>query len=177
MSEDITVTGSSTPVTIYGTFAGANDYINDQYGPQYTAWLAMTPDDQKRTMITAVRFLESFAWNTTTAADFATRDAIEAFAEAEYELAVLVKANPKLTGNADQGSNVRAVGAGSARVEFFNPTSAAAGSAPLLPPVVDRLVGKYLAARATGVSGGVSSSGSDCPQFGCGPELGRKWPF
>lgn len=168
MSDAITVTGTTTPVTIYGTFAASKDYIASAFGPQYTAWSALFDDDKKRTLIAAVRYLESFAWDTTTAPDFATRDAIAAFPQCEYELAVLVSQDPDLTGSADQGTNVKAVGAGSARVEFFTPQSAAFGNATLMPPIAMRLVGGYLA--SSGVGGGApdgNAAGCESPFSEC----------
>lgn len=177
MSDEITVTGATTAVTIYGTFAAAKDYVLSAYGAQYTTWTALSDDDKKRTLIAAVRYLEAQAWNTTTAADFATRDAIDAFAEAEYELAVLIAGDSTLTQNADAGSNVRAVGAGSARVEFFNPSTAKDGSASTMPAIVDRLVGKYLAARSVTSDGGIAQTGDCESPFACDQQLRRRWPW
>lgn len=182
MSDALTVTGTTTPVTVYGTFAAAKDYIASMFGPAYTAWTALTDDDQKRTLIAAYRFLDAQSWDPTTAGSFAVRDAIAAFPQAEYELAVLVLSNPTLTQNVDQGSNVRAVGAGSARVEFFVPTSAQDGSAPVMPAIVQRLVGQYLASAsvdssiATGTDG-VSAFDVDDDNGNDFDPFGRSWPL
>lgn len=186
MSELITLSTAQTE-TIHGSFAGAKSYIAMTYGATYAAWMALVgvggavDDPKKQTLAAAVRYLNGLGWGDA-AATFALREAIvdvdgrPVFALAEYELAVLVSDDPDITGNVDQGSNVRATGAGAARVEFFNPSSASQGNASVLPPIVDRLIGKYLAARSSSSSGGVSSGGSECPAFGS-PELARRWPF
>jgi hypothetical protein len=176
MSESISVTGVSTPVTIYGTFNAAKDYVAVMYGAAYAAWTALTDDQKKQTLIAALRYLEQQAWDADTAADFATRDAIAAFPQAEYELAVLIADDASMTQNADASSNIRAVGAGSARVEFFNPTSVQSGTASVLPPIVMRLVGQYLAAATVGV--GASGQSGDCENpFSRCADFDRKVPY
>jgi hypothetical protein len=176
MSEAVTVTGRA-PVTIYGTLASALDYIGTMFGPTFTAWIALSADDQKKTLIAALRALDSQAWNPDTAADFATRDAIAVFPQASYELAVMIADDPTITQAQDQGTNVRAVGAGSARVEFFNPTSAQFGTAPILPPTIMRLVGQYLAS-ASSTSGAPEGQAASCESpFSESSEYRRWWPF
>lgn len=182
MSDSLTVTGTTTPVTIYGTYAAAKDYIASTYGPLYTAWTALTPDDQKRTLIAAVRLLEQQSWDPTTASTFAVRDAIAAFGQAEYELAVLIADSPDIVQQHDQGSNVQSAGAGSARVSFFAPTSATDGTATVLPPVVERLVGGYLASADVTTSSIATGTGQ-ASQFDDGDDdaddnlFGRSWPL
>lgn len=176
MSDALTVAGTTTPVTVYGTFAAAKDYIGSMYGAQYAAWTALTDDDKKRTLIAALRWLEQQAWDTVTAANFTARDAIAAFGLAEYELAVLIVGDATLTQNLDTGSNLRSVGAGSARVEFFTPQSLQFGNATVLPPAIMRLVGQYLAASvaATGTPDG---NAADCESpFDDEAEYRRWWP-
>ena len=175
--ETVTLTGGQQ-AQIYGTFAAAGDYVATMFGATYTAWLALQPDQQKQTLIAATRYLDAQAWNADTAGSFAVRDAIEAFPQAAYELAVLVADDDSIIAAADQSSNVRAVGAGSARVEFFNRTSTRDGSAPVLPATLMRLVGQYLASTAaTSAAGGYAVTGSDCPAFGDCAELKRREPF
>jgi hypothetical protein len=178
VSDAITVTGTTTAVTIYGTFAAAKDYIASTYGPQYTTWTALSDDDKKRTLIAALRYLEAFAWDPTTAADFATRDAIAAFPQAEYELAVIVAGDPDVPGNIDQGSNIRGVGAGSARVDFFAPQSALFGTAPVMPQIVQRLVGQYLATSTASSGGAPDGQEASCESpFSPCEEYRRNWPY
>lgn len=179
MSDSLTVTGTTTPVTVYGTYAAAKDYIASAYGPLYTAWTALQPDDQKRTLIAAVRLLEQQSWDPVTAATFVIRDAIAAFGQAEYELAVLIADSPDLVQQHDQGSNVQSAGAGSARVSFFAPTSAADGTATVLPPIVERLIGSYLAS-ADNTSLSIASGTGETSHFDDDdddPPFARTWPL
>lgn len=179
MSEALTVTGSSTPVTIYGTFAAAKDYILSMFGATYDAWAALATDDiKKRTLIAATRYLESMQWDATTAPDFATRDAIAAFPQATYELAVLIADDATLTQGADTGTNIRAVGAGSARVEFFAPQSLQIGNATTMPPLIMRLVGQYLASTTASTGDGALGQAGDCESpFDDEAEYRRWWAF
>lgn len=163
MSEAVTITGVSTPITIYGTFQGAKDYIAAMFGDTYAAWTALVgsgsavDDPKKQTLVAATRYLESWNWDPTTAGSFAARDAIPAFQQAVAELAVLVADDPSVLGARDAGSNIRGVGAGSSRVDFFAPTSAEDGSATVMPVVVQRLIGQYGASASSSIGGGITS--------------------
>ena len=159
MSELVVLTTAQS-ATIYGSYAAAGDYAATMFGTTYAAWRALLPDDQKRTLIAAARFIDAQAWDTNTAATMAIRDAIAAFPQASYELAVLIADDPSVLQTLDQGTNVRVVGAGSARVEFFNPSSAVSGTAPIFPPVLMRLIGRYLALSV--ISTGGAPDGQAC---------------
>lgn len=166
MSEVITVGTASE--TIHGTFDAGVAYISMLYGEAADAWLALPEDSQKRTLASAVRYLNAQNWDD----DYDTfekRDAIAAFAIAEYELAVLIADDASIVAESDQGSNIASLGAGSASISFFHPTTRGADR---LPPVLMRLVGQYLAAsRTRGANGGSGESSdarnpfSDCSDF------------
>lgn len=163
MSETLTLTGGATGQT-YGSFAGATTYIAGMFGDQYETWRDLEPDDQKRTLIAATRFLDRQVW--TEAVDtFALRDAVvvdgaSLFQNACYELAALVADEPTVIAVTDQGSNIQAVDAGGAGVTYFNPTSSRQGTAPRLPQILMDLIGGYLSSSSTGVFGGSGASGS-----------------
>jgi hypothetical protein len=160
VSETLTLTSGSTGLT-YGTLALATTYLDGAIGDVYVAWGNLEPDDQKRTLISATRYLDRQAWNAT-AESFALRDAIAAFPLACYELAALAGSDPSVLVALDQGSNIASVGAGGASVTYFNPTSARFGSAATLPPVAQAMVGGYLATAATsGPRGGYGLAGAD----------------
>jgi len=171
MSEVITLTGGATE-TIHGTFAAAKLYVDMMFGDEADTWRSLaasgslTADDRKKqTLAAAVRFLNALTWGEGYD-EFDERDAVTAFAAAQYELAVLIASDPSIVQQADQGSNIASLGAGSAQIAFFNPTTKGAA---LLPPVVQRLVGSYLAASSlTGPDGGESlSSRADNPFSAC----------
>lgn len=172
MSETITV-GTGTE-DIHGTFAGAQAYVAIMFGDTYDAWTDLTDDQQKKTLAAAVRFLNRQNW----AADydtFAERDAVAAFATAQYELAVMIADDPTVIQAADQGSNIQALNAGSAGITFFNPTT---DGADPLPPVLMALLSGYLAASALdGEDGGESLSSCATNPFSRCKDFERGGPY
>jgi hypothetical protein len=176
MSSIVTVgTGSAT---IYGSLAGAVSYFDMSGSDASVAFraLAATSDEQKRKLVDATRFLNRIGWATgyTT---FALRDALDLgtgdgdaafpFRAASYELAAAAVVDPDVLNVDDQGTNIQSVGAGGAQVTFFSPTSAARGTASLLPRSVMDLIGPYLADAGTGLAGaGTGDSGSCENPFG-----------
>jgi hypothetical protein len=188
MSEVLTVSAGVTGTT-YGTFAGATNYLGASGSESAVAYRGLTDDaDRKRKLIDATRYLNRLGW-ITAYATFAARDALDLgtgdgdtafpFRAACYELAALAVADADVLVVDDQGSNVRAVGAGSARVEFFSPTSAARGTAPLLPSTVLALIGSYLAVNADALDqdGGTGSTGSCVNPFGACADYDRREPY
>lgn len=176
MSEVVTVS-AGVAGTIYGTFAAAEAYLGARYGARYTAWLALADGPQKQTLISATDILNSQDW-IETADTFAERDALDAFVSASYELAALIVEDEDLANVVDQGGNIQSANAGGAGVTFFAPTSARRGSAPLLPPLIMRLVGDYLAAaEALGADGGTGASGDDENPFSRCSDFDRGNPF
>lgn len=161
MSELITLSGGASE-TIHGTYAGSITYIAMLYGDAADAWTALSADNRKRTLAAAVRYLNAQSW--TAAYDtFAERDALTAFASAQYELAVMIAADPSVASTANQGSNISSVSAGGASVSYFNPTI---DGADLLPPVLMRLIGAYLSGGASlTVIGGFGAAGAECNPF------------
>lgn len=157
--------------TIYGTYADSVIYVDAKYGDAYRAWEALAVGDRKRALLSAAAYLDRQDW--IDAYDtFAERDALQAFKDASYELAVLVVGDPDIVMLTDQGTNVSRVYAGGAGVDFANPTSARTGSAPLLPPVLMALIGAYLGGSDVSTAiGGIGSAGgcrnplSDCSDY------------
>lgn len=163
MSSTITLdTGEEE--TIHGTYDAAKSYLGMMLGDPYTTWRAFDTDDQKRTLAMAVRYLNQQAW-AEDADTFAERDAIAAFATAEYELAAILSADQSAMTALDAGSNIQSVSASGASVTYFAPTSAGRG-ATKLPPVLQRLIGSYLAASGGAVTvGGYAATGSSSSPF------------
>ncbi len=183
MSELLTLVDGITTGTIYGTDVAATNYITGMYGDSYTAWLALTADNKKRTLIAATRYIDRQGWadavNTFALRDAYTNDAgAYLFQLASYELAALIADDASLLTAADTSSNVKGIGAGSARVDFFNPTSRTQGTASLLPPVIEVLIGAFLVANtASGPDGGTGQSGSCHNPFSSCSDYDRKEPF
>lgn len=159
---------------IHGTLAEAQKHIGmTRYAQPYKKWIAAAPDDQKGTLANAVRLLNDQPWDSE-AETFALRDAIPAFAKAQYELAAMLLVDPTLATLADQGSNVQSVSASGASVTYFNPTMK---NAAALPPLIMRLVGEYLAASTRGPVGGTGSSGSSVSPASSCADFKRRGPY
>lgn len=181
----VTIAGVTNPIEVYGGATAASDYVGAMFGDAPTSWLALSPDDQARTLVTATRYLDQQAWQGTatflvgvtattlqwprsgvvnsdgTAVDATTVPV--AIVQAAFELAVLVADDPDVITEIDGGSNLQQIDAGGGvGVTYFNPTSAAFGSASRLPGILDRLVGRYLASPsgdAGSALGGYSGNG------------------
>ncbi len=183
MSETVTVASGITG-TIYGTFAGALAYLGGSFGDAYTAWLALSTADQKRTLIAAARYLDRQSW-IDDVDTLALRDAYVLddattypFQLASYELAAAVADDADVLVAPDTGTNVARVFAGGAGVDFANPTSVRGGTASVLPPILQALIGGYLATSATaGPDGGSGESGSCRNPFADCADYDRNRPF
>ena len=172
MSSVITVGAGSE--TIHGTYDGAVAYAAIMYGETYDAWTALSADNRKKTLAAAVRYINAQSW-LDDYDTFAERDAVAAFATAQYELAVMIASDPSVILAADQGSNIRSVGAGSTSVEYFNSTTK--NAAPL-PPVLMRLIGEYLGETSTaGPVAGSGVAGSDENPFSSCSDHDRGDPY
>lgn len=173
-------TGESCEV--YGGLAAAQQYLAfavSAAGDAFRA-LATMPDKQKQCLGAATRMLDGLGWQGTAnqaggttlawpranvtdedgnAVDPATVPT--GIVNGCFELAALIAANPTVQDQLDAGSNVASIGGGGApEIRFFRPTSVQDGNAPVLPLVVLRLVGQYLAsATAVGVGASYGTSG------------------
>jgi hypothetical protein len=188
MSEVVTVSAGVTG-TIYGSFAGATAYLGGSGSAAAVAYRGLTDDaERKRKLIDATRFLNRIGY-TTDYALFATRDALDLgtgdadaafpFRAACYELAALAAVNADVLVVEDQGSNIQSVSAGGASVTYFAPTSAAQGTASVLPAVVTALIGPYLAASADPLdqAGGTGANGACDNPFGSFRDYDRREPY
>jgi hypothetical protein len=184
----VAITGVSPDPEVYLDVARARSYVGAIFGPAAARWLALSPDAQGQTLVAATRYLDEQPWvgsrtglaggmptalawprSGVTRGDGTPIDSATVPAEvprATAELAVLVASDPAVTSRLDQGSNLKSVGgAGVPTVEYFVPTSAAAGTAPRMPVVVLRLVGKYLATSAASIEGGFGQPGGSESAF------------
>jgi hypothetical protein len=105
-------------------------YIDVAYADEYLAadmsraeaWAAVSADNKARAVITATRLLQRLIWK---AGPPAVDTAADVVKEATALLAADIAAKPKLGDSGSTASNVKAVGAGSAKVEFFSPVEGA----------------------------------------------------
>lgn len=158
-----TVTFGGTEYTVNGSLTGAVSYLAASM--HATAWNAITVnggagelayDNTARTrsiaLVTATRWLDTLSLDSDVDG-YAT-----AIANATYELAAALVANPQLAAT-PSGKNVKSISTGAAgghaSVQFWAPQRPGAGG---LPSIVARLLGPYL----SGASGaGVPYSGGD----------------
>lgn len=176
-----TVVISGTTVEVYGGLTACKDRLKTSSTPEAIAFTALTSDDEKgKRLIDATRFLDRMAWqgsktspavggtvlkwpraNVTIDEDGETvevddQTVPEDIVNAVFELAGALTLDPALGSKIDQSNNIASLGAGSAQISYFAPTSVQDGSATTLPWTIEQLLGKYL----RGASGGTSKGGA-----------------
>jgi len=194
----VQITGVAPDPEVYGGLDAARSYIGGIFAPAASAWLALLPDDQGRTLVTATRYLDEQPWDgaaigtvggAATTLQFPrtglTRNGVAVdvatvppeVVQAAFELAVLISAKPAVVSSVDQGTNLKSVsGGGGVGASFFAPTSAALGTAPVMPVVVQRLVGRFLAAPGDDGAGGFGSGGGTRSEFSRRRQFRLTWP-
>jgi hypothetical protein len=152
------------------TLDDAATYIADRFGPNYRTWETLEDDDKSRTLVSANDIISRLPF-----IDGVDPTTNQDIIDAGFELAVQINADPDLPNKLDQGSNIASVqGGGGVGVSYFAPTSAALGTATLLPVVVQRLVGRYLAMPDD--PGSMGGSGKGFSAFARGRQFTLSWP-
>jgi len=182
MGQVATLTIGAVNYNVYALTSDALTDANNYFAAHLYAseWNAQTSDGKKQALITAFRAIEREIWSgeklvpgqsTEWPRTGATKNGVavpdgvpDDIAIGEFELALYLLKDAALLTKTSTASNIKGVGAGSARVDFFYPLPGSATKWPL--PVNDLLAG-YLAGSATGVDiispyvGGADSSESD----------------
>ena len=150
---------------------------------RYVAWAALSDDQKKINIVTASRRLDRLNWkgtltDPTTPQPLAwPRDSVgvsglddgetpQAVLDACAFLAGDLALDSSEADKLNQGKNIKAVGAGSARVEFFKPTDGPKLKGPILELLRQYLEGGVLSTagnHATNITG--LSSFDDCDRF------------
>lgn len=168
----------------YGSRAEADTYFSDSL--RAAEWDAITNSTKDQGLIEATRVLERQTWageKETPSQDLAfgrtgltdnegvtltPAETLEVAKEAQFEYAIYLIAKPGALNTRDAtGSNIKQVGAGSAKVAFFKHTK---GSR--FPLMVTDLIGQWFGGDR-GVIGGVVSGNSDCSSFTDSESHGR----
>jgi hypothetical protein len=197
------VTINSNTYQVYATLADVEKYLAGTIGDGADAFRALgSGEDKSRLVVQATRYLDLLAWQGT-ATGLLGGDATElawprsgvvnpdgttvdsttvpaAVIKAMEELVAILAGDPDVVGSTDQGNNVKKLDADGTSIEFFRATSAQDGSAPVLPKVINQLIGKYLSsALAVSDSGssGQSFGVDGCSQFDSCDTLSRSEPF
>ena len=197
----VTLSGVTPDPEVYASLAVASNYVGTMLGAQADTWRALSPNDQARTLVMATRYIDQQGWPGTrtglaggtsttlawprsgvTLGDGTVVDSTivpPEVVQASIEMAVLIAADPAIVTKVDTGSNIQSVGAGGGvAVSYFNPTSAALGTATRMPTILMRLLGKFLGAAASGSSeGGFGQSGNACSDFANARDMDRIGPF
>jgi hypothetical protein len=172
--------GSGSPREVYVDVDGIDAYANDGAGAGPDAWRAMIDaaddDGRARLAVQASRFFNALPWKgtkTTPAVGGTTlvwpraglkdregdnlddqttpQQILDGICEAAMLFAV---DNAATAAQADQASNIHSLQAGSASITYFRSTSVDDGTADVLPPILDRLVGLWLSGTGIGDESG-----------------------
>lgn len=183
----VSIAGVTPDTEVYGGLPAAINYIGAKFGQTSLAWLGLSSDQQGQTLVTATRYIDEQPWDgdatglvgtTPTTLQFPRlglkRNDIDVdsttvppeVVQAVFELSILIAQKPTIVDQVDQGSNIQSVGGGGApSVSYFAQTSAARGTATVMPTVVQRLLGRFLATPAANLAGGAAGTGRTCSGY------------
>lgn len=154
-----TVTISATDYPIYGTLAGANEYLAASLNA--ATWSAATSDRKAQCLVSATRLIKAYLDSRGIATDPETSTA-EQLAHATYELALLLLQNPALANSVMSATGAKKrVKAGSAEVEYavnVRQVTKAHG----FPDAVFALIGAWIAAQSSSSGVGFAFSSGTC---------------
>ena len=182
------IAGTSRATEVYLGLTELDNLVYEMSGEGADAYRALDPasDARKRLLIDATRYIDRQRWQGTRNAAGGTmlafpRDDLEdedgeaasneyqltRVGEAVARLVAIAALDPDVLTAADQSQNIKSMGAGSAKLEFFGSTSRRAGTATKLPTAVHELIGQWLAGSggAVGLSVAGVSTGTESDSF------------
>ena len=112
-----TITLNGVDYSVYADQAEVDAYLAADLA-RAAAWEALDVDTKARAIVSATRLLQRQAWRDGPPSFDTPPQAVK---DATALLAADIADKPKLGDDGSTASNVKAVGAGSARVEFFSP--------------------------------------------------------
>jgi len=163
---------------VYGDEAGADDYFAAAL--HGAAYQDAQEHERRQALVTATRMFDRQTWQGTITDDvtpqplqWPRKNVVDKYGnpidenttptqiiEGAYELANILLSDTSIQTQPSSGSNIKEVGAGSARVVFFQPTWRTQGR---FPQIVGELVNQFLAAAVQGLS--AFASGTDVDSF------------
>lgn len=174
------VTIGSDSFEVYGGLPAATSYLNGSRSTGAAAFRGLVADDQARVLIQATRMIDMQSWQGTAVGTVggaatvlqwprsgvvdATGTAVPSTSvpanvlTAVYELCAIFADDEDIAN--DGPTNLRGLGAGPVRIDYFAPTVPLDGSASPLPQPVARYVGQYLA-EAAAINTGSIATGTD----------------
>lgn len=183
-----TVTISGNTYDVYGTTSELKTYMAGRLGAE--AFDDATSNDRKKAHVEATRWIDREQW-LSVPTDVVTPQPLEhprvglvdcngtpvdddtlgpGICEGTFELVLSLLQDPSAAASSSSGTNIKRVGAGSARVEFFQPGKDASGQqGKVFPTEAFKQLRCYLAA-GTGTGGKAFGSGEesqfdDCDAF------------
>lgn len=167
------VTIGGNQYDVYADVAFADEYLAAD-AVRYATWAALTTaGDKERLLVSATRLLQRQTWKAGTPPDVADPPLV--VKEATALLAADIALKPTVSDNGSTASNVKVVGAGSARVEFFSPVEGRA-----LPPAAFALLSELLGVPdedLAGVGVGTAYGSSDCQRSRFDPTDYSLYPY
>jgi hypothetical protein len=151
-----TLTLGSGTYAIYGTEAGADEYLAAKIG---STWAGQTADTKKQALVSATRLIRNYIKSVSGDDVDPETNTDEELASADYELAYALSVEPALESSISAAGNQRRVKAGSAEVEYFRPTAGGR-----FPVQVQIFLNAWLADNAPASSIGVGMNSGDCEQ-------------
>lgn len=187
MGQIATVTVGTDSFSVYAlssdAVADADSFWNLRLGATATAWAAATDDDKKRALAMASDWIDrSTDWTGTKTVDTQPRDwprdgatdqctgesiadgtVPDELAEATFWLAGEIVVDPTIADGSGEGSNIKKVEAGSAKVTYFTQTQGSASDTRLPTTANDYL--KCLSASSTTLIAPAGSGDDDDSYF------------
>jgi hypothetical protein len=156
------VTISGNNYDIYGTSAGADIYIAGKITD--LDWSGLPATKRAQALVSGTRLIRDYL--KLKGFDLDPADAVDAkIEEANYELAFLLAFDPSVAEQSTAETNIKALGAGSARVEYFRPVAGGR-----FPSIVQNLLASWLADQiSTESSLTAGYNGSACNESSLSP--------
>lgn len=180
------VTVDTNNIEVYGDLPTAKIYVAGLVTPAAAAWRLLLDNEKARYMVAAKNYIDRQFWQgvptfvlpgpvvttlqfprtgllTRAGAPVDSTVVPPNVVTAEFELSVLLLADPTIVNAVNTGSNLKTIKAGPVDAEFFKPTIGILGNATKLPTVLMDLIGIWLGSISTQagiVSGNVDDDGN-----------------
>lgn len=153
-----TVTINGTDYTVYQDVAQADEYLQGDYR-LFGSWSGLTADQKAMALVSSTRWIDRQSWQGEKVSDtqelefgrtglrdkngneVTPQQSLDLVSEASIILAADIALDPQLTSQQSSGSNIRRLRAGSASIEYFQPTL---GRTTKFPAAVHDLIGLWL---------------------------------
>lgn len=155
-------------VEVYGGLDACDAFLSYSSSPGAETFRGLTSDERKRRLVDATRYIDRERWRgsanaaggtvlafprdgllTVEGAPASNEYQLARVSVAAFEMAAVLATDADAGTQVDQSSNIKRLKAEGAELEFFSPTRTSDGTATTLPPVVQSLLGMWLAGGST----------------------------